>query len=157
MTTSSRQPVVAVLSDGTRRKGMIDAFHPSRTRVRMQEVDLGGHMLEIHDLDMHDVLALFFVRDLAIHRTHRLMEKVSPSSPAPHDAGGTKVRIQFTWGEVLDGVVYEAPSGRFGAFFLYPLGPLGRAYNILRCYVTRGAVARIEVIDSGTARRVVSL
>lgn len=157
MSTSARQPVVVVLGDGSRRKGIIDGFHPTRVRLRMQEVDLGGNMLEIHDLDMHDILAIFFVRDLAVHRTHRFVNRASPSPERP-DSAGLRLRIKFVWGEVFEGVLYDQPQGRWGGLTVYPVSAVGRAYNILRAYVTRAAIVRIDVIEArGASRRVASL
>lgn len=143
---------MVVLSDGTRHKGMIDGFRPDRTSLRLQEVDHGGSMIEIHDIDMFDVQAVFFVRSLSLFRSYRLDEEVAPAAPSPHDASGTRLRVQFVWGEVLDGVTYGPVKGRTG-FFLYPSGSLGRASNIERVYVSRRAVTKIERLDVEGSRR----
>lgn len=143
---------MVVLSDGTRHKGMIDGFRPERTSLRLQEVDHGGSMIEIHDIDMFDVQAVFFVRSLSLFRTYRLDEQVAPAAAPPHEGRGTRLRVQFVWGEILDGVTYGSLKGRAG-FFLYPSGSLGRASNIERVYVSRRAVTKIERLDVEGSRR----
>lgn len=148
----SRRPVVVVLSDGTRHKGMIDGFRPEKTSLRLQEVDHGGSMIEIHDIDMFDVQAVFFVRSLSLFRTYRLDEQVAPAAASPHKVQGTRLRVQFVWGEILDGVAYGSLKGRTG-FFLFPSGSLGRASNIERVYVSRRAVTKIERLDVEGSRR----
>ena len=55
------------------------------------------------------------------------------------------VRVRFVWGEVMDGVVYDyEPDAR--AYFLHPHGPLNRAYNVERVYVTREAMRELKVL-----------
>jgi hypothetical protein len=45
----------------------------------------------------------------------------------------------------MDGVVYDyEPDAR--AYFLHPHGPLNRAYNVERVYVTREAMRELKVL-----------
>ncbi|HUP00668.1 MAG TPA: hypothetical protein VM737_04000 [Gemmatimonadota bacterium] len=144
--SASRRPVVVVLSDGTRHKGVADAFDGAKAFLRLREVDIGGQLLEIHEIDMHEVLAVFFVRDLAVHRTHRLLNP----TPAPQPGtDGARIRVQFVWGEILEGVVRDKFQGR--GFYLIPQGASARAKNIVEAYISRSAVAKLESLDGGAA------
>ena len=67
---------VVVMGDGRRFAGLASNFHPGGASLRLREVDRGGSMVEIHDLDMYEVHAIFFVRELALMRSHRRAEPV---------------------------------------------------------------------------------
>ena len=143
--TSTKQNVVVQLNDGTRRKGVTDAFNPKKTTLLIKEVDVGGNVVEIHDVDMHSVHAIFFVHDLAIMRTSRHTNRDAPVSPPDVGKNGKRVRVTFVWGEVMDGVSPDV-GAKPPWFFLYPMGPLNRAYNIHQVYISRKAAARIESV-----------
>jgi hypothetical protein len=142
---SAKLNVVVQLNDGTRRKGITDAFNPKKSTLLIKEIDVGGNVVEIHDVDMHNVHAIFFVRDLAIMRTSRHTNRDAPVSPPAAAKNGKRVRVTFVWGEVMDGVSPDVDK-KTPWFFLFPMGPLNRAYNIHQVYISRKAAARIEPV-----------
>lgn len=137
--------VVVHLNDGTRRKGTADGFDPRRSTFVVKEIDVGGNVVAIHDLDMYNVHAVFFVRDLAIMRTSRSPAREGEARIHEPRPGARLARVTFVWGEVLDGFTYDYdPRGR--GFYIYPSGPLNRAHNIVRVFVSNKAAARVEVL-----------
>ena len=143
--SKTKHNVVVHLSDGTRRKGVADAFDPARASFLLKEVDLAGNMVAVHDIDLQNVHAAFFVRDLALMRSSRHTYRDAPVTP-PRLAFGKRIRVTFTWGEVMDGMSYDYDPRAVG-FYLYPLGPLNRAYNIEKVFVARKATARVEMLS----------
>lgn len=140
--------VVVYLNDGTRRKGVTEAFDPRKSILLVQEIDVAGHVVAIHDVDMPSVRAVFFVRDLALMRTSRLSARDGDPQPVHEPRPGARlVRVSLVWGELVDGYTYDYdPKGR--GFNLYPAGPLSRAHNILRIWVSNKAATRVEVRES---------
>ncbi|MGH7542916.1 MAG: DUF6982 domain-containing protein [Gemmatimonadota bacterium] len=132
---------VVVMGDGRRYAGLASNFHPGGASLRLREVDRGGSMVEIHDLDMYEVHAIFFVRELGLTRSHR---KADPEEPPRPDA--PVVQVQFVWGEIMEGVMDGGPRMRHGFF----LKPVARTGNLISVYVSRQAVVRIEA--AGVAR-----
>lgn len=143
--TTARYNLVVRMADGTRRKGVTNGFNPEKATLHLKEIDVGGNVVTIHDLDMQNVHAVFFVRDLAIVRTSRHTSRDAPFTPPTLRPEGKVMRVTFIWGEVLDGMAYDYQPGATG-FYLFPMGPLNRAFNIERVYVTRKATARVEVL-----------
>ncbi len=133
--TEKGHAAVVVMGDGRRYAGLASNFHPGGASLRLREVDRGGSMVEIHDLDMYEVHAIFFVRELGLTRSHR---KVDPEEPPRPD--GPVVQVQFVWGEMMEGVMDGAPRMRHGFF----LKPVVRTGNLISVYVSRQAVVRIE-------------
>ncbi len=144
--SKAKHNVVVHLNDGSRRKGVADAFDPSRASFLLKEVDVAGNMVAVHDIDLQNVQAAFFVRDLALMRTSRHTYRDAPVTPPRLAADGKRLRVTFTWGEVMDGMSYDYEPRVMG-FFLYPLGPLNRAYNIEKVYIARKATARVEMLS----------
>lgn len=138
--------VVVLMKDGRRRKGVADRFRPDKPFLLLRQVDVTGKPTGYVDLEMKDIRAAFFVHDLALNRTSRHTMHDAPfQPPLPNAASGTMIRVRFVWGEVMDGVVYEyEPDAR--AYFLHPQGPLNRAYNVERVYVTRDAIRELKVL-----------
>ena len=128
-------PAVVRMGDGTRYAGLISNFHPGGATLRLKEIDRGGSMVEIHDLDMYEVHAIFFVRELGLMRSHRKADPEDTIVPP-----GSQVRVLFEWGEAMEGVI-DAPIGRRQGFFLKPTLRTG---NLIAVYVARQAVARVE-------------
>lgn len=138
--------LVVLMKDGRRRKGLADRFDPERPFLLLRQVDVKGETTGFVDLEMKDVRAAFFVHDLALSRTSRHTVHDAPFEPAlPHPSKGTMVRARFAWGEVMDGVIYDyQPDATW--FFLHPHGPLNRAYNVDKVYLSRDAVREIKVL-----------
>lgn len=137
--------LVVRLADGTRRKGIANSFDPDKSILVLKEIDVGGNLVDIHDIDMQNVQAVFFVRDLAILRTSRQTNRDAPVTPPSLDPDGKMLRVTFTWGEMMDGMSYDYEPNQ-AMFYLHPMGPLNRAYNIEKVYITRKATARVEVL-----------
>ncbi|HKY61134.1 MAG TPA: hypothetical protein VJP59_08995 [Gemmatimonadota bacterium] len=136
-------PAVVVMGDGRRFAGLASNFHLGGASLRLREVDRGGSMVEIHDLDMYEVHAIFFVRELGLMRSHR---KADPEDPPRPD--GPVVQIQFVWGETMEGVL-DGPVGTRPGFFLKPLLRTG---NLISVYVSRQAVVRVEAAGATATR-----
>lgn len=126
---------VVVMGDGRRFAGLASNFHPGGASLRLREVDRGGSMVEIHDLDMYEVHAIFFVRELALMRSHRRPE-LDETPPVK----GPVVQVHFVWGEMMEGVI-DGPLGTRSGFFLKPVVRTG---NLISVYISRLAVVRIE-------------
>ena len=140
--------LVVLLEDGRRLKGTAEVFDPEKPFLLIRKVDLKGNVLGFLDVEMTDVVAVFFVRDLALDRTSR-QNANNPQTEAdlPDPSGATTVRIRFSWGEVLDGMVYDYdPSADW--FFLFPVGMLNRASNNKRVFITKKALAATEVLTA---------
>lgn len=138
--------IVVLLKDGSRRKGVADRFDPERPFLLLRQVDADGQPTGFVDIEMRDVRAAFFVRDLALGRTSRHTMHDAPFQPPLPDAtNGTMVRARFGWGEVMDAVIYDyEPDAPW--YFMHPHGPLNRAYNLDRLFVTRDAIREIKVL-----------
>ena len=122
------------MGDGRRFAGLASNFHPGGATLRLREVDRGGSMVEIHDLDMYEVHAIFFVRELGLMRSHR---RADPDRPLQPD--GPVVQVQFVWGEIMEGVM-DGPLRTRPGFFLKPVARTG---NLISVYISRQAVVRI--------------
>lgn len=134
---------VVVMGDGRRYAGLASNFHPSGASLRLREVDRGGSMVEIHDLDMYEVHAIFFVHELGLTRSHRRADPEEPPRP-----DGPVVQVQFVWGEMMEGVM-DGPLRTRQGFFLKPIVRTG---NLISVYVSRQAVLRIGATQSVEAR-----
>jgi small nuclear ribonucleoprotein (snRNP)-like protein len=140
--------LVVLLEDGRRLKGTAEVFDPEKPFLLLRRIDVEGHILGFLDIEMKDVVAAFFVRDLALNRTSRQTAN-DPQTDAefPDPSGATTIRLRFSWGEVLDGVVYDYdPAADW--FFLFPVGMLNRASNNQRVFVTKKALAATEVLTA---------
>ena len=138
--------LVVLMKDGRRKKGLSDRFDPERPFLLLRQIDVTGKPTGFVDVEMKEVRAAFFVHDLALDRTSRHTMHDAPFQPAlPDPANGTMVRVRFVWGEIMDGVIYDyEPDARW--FFLHPHGPLNRAYNVEKVYLTRDAIREIKVL-----------
>ncbi|HEY7471725.1 MAG TPA: hypothetical protein VIE68_05190 [Gemmatimonadota bacterium] len=145
----SEEKVVLVLDDDTRLKGVVDRFDPGRSRFDLREVDLTGHQVQRHDVDMKEVLVAFIVRDLAVWRSQPLSEEDLPPSnedaPPPVESG-EPMRVTLRWGETMEGVIPEHDPRR-PWFWFYPFADSSRAGNVERVYLTRRGVGRMEPVS----------
>ena len=142
----TEERVVLVLDDDTRLKGMVDRFDPGRSRFDLREVDLTGHQVERHDIDMQEVLVAFVVRDLAVWRSRPLTEEDLPpveEDSAPPMESGEAVKVTLRWGETMEGVIPDHDPRR-PWFWFYPFSSSSRAGNVERVYITRRGVGRME-------------
>lgn len=144
------EKVVIVLDDETRVKGYVDGVDPRRARLQVREVDVSGTVRRIQDLDMHAVLTVFWVRDLAVARTRRSPAEEEEAPTSVPD--GRRVRLTFVWGERLEGYAVAIP-GAPAWFRFVPPPDSERADNIQSALVARRAVARAEPLDGGSRER----
>jgi hypothetical protein len=138
--------VVLVLDDDSRLKGIVDRFDPERARIDLREVDLTGHQVERHDVDMKEILVAFIVRDLAVWRSKPLTAEDLPPTPegaAPAMESGDAVRVTLRWGETMEGVIPDHDPRR-PWFWFYPFVDSSRSGNVERVYITRRGVGRME-------------
>jgi small nuclear ribonucleoprotein (snRNP)-like protein len=145
-TTTNDDKVVLVLDDDTRLKGIVDRFDPNRSRIDLREVDLTGHQVERHDVDMKEILVAFVVRDLAVWRSKPLTEEDLPPEPEqepPPMESGDAVRVTLRWGETMEGVIPDHDPRR-PWFWFYPFTASSRSGNVERVYITRRGVGRME-------------
>lgn len=138
--------LVIRMIDGTRRKGLADNFNPSKSFLLLKEIDPQGKLVAYHDIDMERVLAVFFVNDLAMTRTARHTNRDAPNEMPVPDVPGTKMRLKFVWGEVMDVIAVDYDPQVWG-FYFYPMGPLNRSYNIEKAFVTKQAVVEAIKLD----------
>lgn len=150
---AQKEKVILVFDDDTRIKGIVEGFRPDRARFPLKEVDIGGQIVRIHDVDTYRVMAAFFVHDLALWRDEpvrvgrlKRARDEQPRRPA------RKVRVTFVWGEKMVARV-EGYGPRKPWFLLYPSGTSGRAANIDRVFVTRQAIAAMEPVEDEEASR----
>jgi small nuclear ribonucleoprotein (snRNP)-like protein len=135
--------VVLVLDDDSRLKGVVDRFDPGRARLDLREVDLTGHLVERHDVDMKEILVAFVVRDLAVWRSQPLSsDDLPPEVGSPPMESGEAVRVTLRWGETMEGVIPDHDPRR-PWFWFYPFADSSRAGNVERVYVTRRGVGRM--------------
>lgn len=140
--------IIVLLTDGSRLKGFSRDFNPSRSEFHLRVAGPAGETGELRQLTMADVHAVFFVRDFAFDRERRYEPEGDLSAmTAPPTAGARAIEVTTVWGEVLLGLTYGYQSQRPG-FFLFPTEPLERALNLERAYLTRQAVARVELLPS---------
>jgi len=140
LTKPVKQKVVVVFDDGTRLKGLVDGFRPERARFVLREVDLGGQVVRTHDVDVHQVLAAFFVHDLALWQDSPIQPSARRDRREPSAPAGRPVRVTFVWGETLEGKVV-AQDARRRWLVIEPLGESERSANLDRIFVTRRAIA----------------
>jgi hypothetical protein len=147
--SSAEDKVVLVLDDDTRLKGVVDRFDPGRARFDLREVDLTGHQVQRHDVDMKEVLVAFIVRDLAVWRSQPLSEADLPPSEddePPPKGSAEAVRVTLRWGETMEGVIPDHDPRR-PWFWFYPFAASSRAGNVERVYLTRRGVGRMEPVN----------
>lgn len=139
-------PVVVLTKDGARKKGVAGPFDPRGASYVVREVGVGGLVVDIHDISVPNIEAVFFVRDLGLLRTSRETIARSPVSPP----SGTRLRVTLRHGETIEGVSpgYD-PHAR--GFLLYPDGPRNRSSNVASVYIVRIPALRVEVLDETPA------
>ena len=140
--------MIVLLVGGNRLKGFSRDFNPTRPKFHLNVVGPEGETGEQREIAMQHVHAVFFVRDFAFDRTRRYQPEGDLTAvTAPPSAGARAIEVTTVWGEVLRGLTYGYQAQRPG-FFLFPTEPLERALNLERAYLTRQAVARVDVLPA---------
>lgn len=136
--------LVVLMVDGNRLKGFSHDFFPDKSAFHLQLVNEAEEPVETRRIGRDELQAVFFVRDFAFGRIRRYTAKRTPYVLThPPAAGGFPMQVTFSWGETLQGMAYDYRDDSPG-FFLVPTEPPERAYNLVRVYVTRAAVSRLE-------------
>ena len=126
--------VVARYRDGRMVKGSTADFLPTKEMFHVAP-EAGGAPVAVQ---IRELKAVFFVRDLAGHPEHRKTNDFDPAKPTI----GRKIRVTFADGEVLVGTTQGYQPGRPG-FFLVPADP---ASNTERCYVVGAATTDVALL-----------
>lgn len=134
------EKAVLVLSDHTRVNGEVDRFDPGANLVLLRELDGNGKVSRIRDIDSQSILAIFFVRDLAVWRSYRLSRN-QPITADPNERSGLQVRLETVWGERLEGRIVALDSDRQWLRF-YP-SRSERSPNIRYVVLSRRAIREI--------------
>ncbi len=126
--------VVARYRDGRMVKGSTADFLPTKEMFHVAP-EAGGAPVAVQ---IRELKAVFFVRDLDGHPEHRKTNDFDPAKPPI----GRKIRVTFFDGEVLVGTTQAYQPGRPG-FFLVPADP---ASNTERCYVVGAATTDVALL-----------
>jgi hypothetical protein len=134
--------VVARYRDGRVLKGISLDVGPGRTAFHVRP-ETGGPGTRV---DMHELKALFFVKDLAGNSAH--VEKLDPDPGDPRSRGASTIRMVFEDGEVMVALSNAYPP-RQPYFFVVPVD---RESNNHRIMVNGAAVVSMSAVvaDGGT-------
>ena len=127
--------VVARMLYGKRIKGTTQDFFPNRPAFHIQPTD-GKPSIEIQ---VRDMKALFFVRDLAGNRQYKAVRGFAKGTMT--SAQGKKIAVHFKDGELLCGYTLSYSPER-ETFFMLPAD--GGSNNLRVCIVT-GSAGEIRV------------
>lgn len=128
--------VVARYQDGRIIKGQTNDFLPTRMTFHIHPED-ASPMDKPLELNLNELKALFFVRDLEGDPLHANSNSFDPEKPAQ----GRKVRVEFKDGEVLVGVTQGYHPERPGFFVL----PADAKSNNERCFVVTSAAKQVQM------------
>lgn len=131
MASRKTDKVIAHFLDGSLLRGSTPDFYPSRGTFRLCASD--G---ETHEVEVGELKALFFVKDLRGRPSYRERKGFFKDSEQ-----GSKVMVEFYDGEVIFGYsLAYSPKGL--GFFLVPGDPES---NNLKVFVVRSSTKRIKV------------
>lgn len=127
--------MVVRFKDGATLSGFGDNFMPGETELLMQDLEE-----RLHRLPLSDVKMVCFVKTFSSDpgETHRIPGRVL-YQPVP----GSKVRISFKDGEVLEGVSAVRTRPLKGFF----LTPLNQNSNNIHVYVNMDEVVSFRFLD----------
>lgn len=142
MPKKRKEKVVVVLDDGTRFRGVVEEFRPERATLQLKELDWGGQLVQIHDVDARKVAAIFFVHDLGLigDSPARSAETAAPDAVRKPE---NLRRVTFRWGEKVEAYV-EVVDSRKRWMYLYPREGTDRSENIDRIFATSIGVADMQ-------------
>ncbi len=126
--------IVARLMDGRVFKGVTEDFHPGDESIAVKVTD-GPWKGEKITVEVSDLKAIFFVRDLGGNRDYREKKLIFPA-----DAPGQKVTVTFRDGETIRGTAMGLNLGLNG-FFLFPADANS---NNRRIFIVRAALRNIH-------------
>jgi hypothetical protein len=129
--------VVARFIDGRIVKGATVDFVPTKDRFHVS-VEMAAAGSKIVEIDIKDLKALFFVKDLAGDPQHSEQKEFDTSHPPV----GRRIRVAFKDGEVLVGTTHGYQPGRPGFFLV----PADAGSNIERCYIVSGSTREVAFL-----------
>jgi hypothetical protein len=131
--------IVARYQDGHLLKGHTVDFLPTLDRFHLFPAGSypGSRPLEIQ---VKELKGVFFVKSLQGNPAHVKLNAFEPGNPTP----GTRLRVVFRDGEVLQGHAQGYHPGRSGFFLL----PADKRSNNERCYVVTAATREVSIIAS---------
>ncbi len=129
--------VVARFADGRVLKGMTADFFPAKDTFHLIVAGAPPETAPV-EVHMHDLKALFFVKDLMGNPDYNERKEFD----AAHPPVGRVIRVVFRDGEVLVGTTTGYQPGRPG-FFLVPADPDS---NNERCYVVSASAEDIRFL-----------
>jgi hypothetical protein len=129
--------VVARFQDGRIIKGRTSDFLPAKSVFHLLP-DGETHAAKPLELNVGDLKALFFVKDLDGNPEHKKTNDFDPAKPAP----GRKVRVEFKDGEVVVGTTQGYQPDRPGFFIV----PADARSNNERCYIVAAAAKTVTLL-----------
>lgn len=130
--------VVARYLDGRTIKGTTADFLPTRSTFHVIPGGQSGTSIQVVDVRMADLKAVFFVKDLTGDAAYN--EGKAFASDAR--AAGRKVQVEFNDGEIIVGTTQGYQPDRPG-FFVVPVDPKS---NNDRCFVVMAAVKDVKFL-----------
>ncbi len=127
--------IVVRFADGRIEKGFTRDFFPNKSTFHLISPDDPG---SIQDVDVRDLKAVFFVRDLEGNPSHIDRKGFDPDVRVI----GKKLRITFKDGEVFYGIS-QAYHPEGPGFFVTPVDPDS---NNIRAFIVNSAVDSAEVL-----------
>ena len=126
--------IVAHFKDGQVAKGLTVDFNPAKERFHL--LDENGVMdAPKREIAVADLKGLYFVRDLEGDLGHAKSNIFDPQDLTP----GSRIRVTFRDGEIMQGITQGYTPGRPGFFMV----PADRRSNTQRCYVNTSAAKDI--------------
>jgi hypothetical protein len=130
--------VVARFVDGRVIKGSTSDFVPMKDVFHISVVGAAAGSKPLQIL-IKELKAVFFVKDFAGRPEYHPRQEFDPGRPV---AGGRKIKVVFSDGEVLVGTTQGYQPNRSGLFVL----PADLDSNIERCYVVAAATREITLL-----------
>jgi len=129
--------VIARFVDGRMVKGTTADFFPNKDlfHVSIATTPTGTQTVEIN---MKDLKALFFVKDLSGGSQHVERNEFDPI----HPTAGRRIKVVFNDGEVLVGTTTGYQRKRPGFFIV----PADASSNNERCYVVAAAIREVSFL-----------
>ena len=129
--------VVARFQNGQTAKGLTNDFLPAKSVFHLLPEGSSPSAKPV-EVNVADLKALFFVRDLAGDKGHKKTNAFDPTKPAV----GRKMRVEFKDGEILVGTTQGYQPGRPGFFLV----PADAGSNNERCFVVTAATKAVTLL-----------
>jgi hypothetical protein len=129
--------VVARFADGRTLKGMTADFLPAKNTFHLAVTGTSPGTAPI-EINMSQLKALFFVKDLGGDPKHVERNTFDPARPA----AGRQIKATFKDGEVLVGTTTGYQPNRPGFFLV----PADEDSNIERCFVITAATSDVRFL-----------